>query len=115
MTECNTNTKTHAQKLPELNACKVALLSRRGNTYRRDHQPKPGRGADCGQITSSNLQNENKWAVIIVLLVLDISNPEWSKRNIAGISSQILRGQAGLALDSLSLESCFYLILIQII
>lgn len=40
------------------------------------------------------------------MLVLEISNPEWSNRDIAGISSQILRHQAGLALDSLSLESC---------
>lgn len=41
--------------------------------------------------------------LIIVLLVLDISNCEWSKRDIAWISPQLLRGQARLALDSLCL------------
>lgn len=57
MTECNTNTKTHAQTLPELNPCNVALSNGRGNINRRDHQSKPGHGAECRQITSSNLQN----------------------------------------------------------
>lgn len=45
----------------------------------------------------------------MVLLVWDVSNPEWSTRDVAGISSQILRGQAGLALDSLSLLKAVFI------
>lgn len=34
MTECNTDRKTHAQTLPELNPCSVALLNGRGSINR---------------------------------------------------------------------------------
>lgn len=34
MTKCNTDRKTHAQTLPELNPCSVALLNGRGNINR---------------------------------------------------------------------------------
>jgi len=52
----------------------------------------------------------------MVLLLLDTSNLEWSQRDIAGISSQISRDQAGLALDSVSLlKTVFIYLLIQII
>lgn len=57
MTECNTNTKTHAKTHPELNPCSVALPNRRGGRNGRDHLSKTGHGTECAQITSSNLQN----------------------------------------------------------
>lgn len=39
MMECNTNTKTHALTLPELNPSNAALSNSRGNINRRDHKP----------------------------------------------------------------------------